>query len=162
VVLAETEGKLVLEAPAGPFTLTARADRIDVRATGLVITDYKGSQSLEHFKTGAKSGRAPQLPLEAAMAAAGCFAEVPARPVTALRYISTAGGEPPGHEVELDGDPAAMAQQAQEGLERLIAEFDRESTPYRALRRAKFKYDYDAYAHLARVAEWQAEDEEED
>jgi ATP-dependent helicase/nuclease subunit B len=79
-----------------------------------------------------------------------------------LRYISTAGGEPPGHEVVLDGDTAAMAREAREGLARLIAEFDEAATPYRALRRARFKYDYDAYAHLARVAEWSAEDEEED
>jgi ATP-dependent helicase/nuclease subunit B len=79
-----------------------------------------------------------------------------------LRYISTAGGEPPGHEVVLDGDPAAMARKAYDGLQRLIAEFDQPATPYRALRRAKFKYDYDPYTHLARVAEWSDEDEEED
>jgi ATP-dependent helicase/nuclease subunit B len=55
-----------------------------------------------------------------------------------------------------------MAQGAHDGLARLIAEFDLESTPYRALRRARFLYDYDVYAHLARVAEWADEDEEED
>jgi ATP-dependent helicase/nuclease subunit B len=55
-----------------------------------------------------------------------------------------------------------LAQEAQDGLARLIAEFDRQATPYRALRRARFKYDYDDYAHLARVPEWTAEDEEED
>jgi ATP-dependent helicase/nuclease subunit B len=161
-VVAETVGELVLAAPAGPFTLSARADRIDVGGLGLVITDYKSSQNLDHLKSGAKAGRAPQLPLEAAIAAAGGFAGVPAAPVAMLRYISTAGGEPPGHEAVLDGDAAAMAREAQDGLVRLIAEFDEPTTPYRALRRARFKYDYDAYAHLARVAEWSAEDEEED
>ena len=49
-----------------------------------------------------------------------------------------------------------------DGLTRLIAEFDREATPYRALRRARFNYDYDAYAHLARVAEWSVDTGEED
>jgi ATP-dependent helicase/nuclease subunit B len=161
-VVAETEGKLVLAGPAGPFTLTARADRIDLAEHGLIVTDYKSGQSLEGLRSRASSGQAPQLPLEAAIAAAGGFADVPTRPVTGLRYISTAGGEPPGQEFALKGDVMAMARQAREGLERLIAEFDRESTPYRALRRARFKYDYDAYAHLARVAEWLAEDEEED
>ena len=48
------------------------------------------------------------------------------------------------------------------GLARLIAEFDRETTPYRAVRRARFKYDYDDYAHLARVAEWLVDNGEED
>jgi ATP-dependent helicase/nuclease subunit B len=161
-VVAETKGQLVLEGPAGPFTLTVRADRIDVGERGLIVTDYKGSQSLVDLKSRANAGRAPQLPLEAAIAAAGGFTGVPVAPVTALRYVSTAGGEPPGHEVILDGDPMGLAQKAQEGLARLIAEFDQQTTPYRALRRARFKYSHDAYAHLARVAEWSAEDEEED
>jgi ATP-dependent helicase/nuclease subunit B len=161
-VVAEADGKLVLDAPAGPFTLTVRADRIDVGENGLIVTDYKSGQSLESLKSRAVAGRAPQLPLEAAIAAAGGFDGVPAAPVTLLRYISTAGGEPPGKEFPLDVDPMVMAQQAHAGLARLIAEFDRESTPYRALRRARFEYKYDAYAHLARVAEWSDEDEEED
>ena len=38
----------------------------------------------------------------------------------------------------------------------LVAEFDDEATPYAPARRARFNYDYDDYAHLARVAEWSA------
>ena len=45
--LAEVEGAMVLEGPAGPFTLKARADRIDVGDGGLVITDYKTGANLE-------------------------------------------------------------------------------------------------------------------
>ena len=56
---------------------------------------------------------------------------------------------------------AALARAARDGLARLIAEFDQETTPYRALRRARFTYHYDDYAHLARVAEWSAESDEE-
>jgi len=41
--LAEVEGAIVLPGLAGPFTLTARADRIDTSDKGLVITDYKTS-----------------------------------------------------------------------------------------------------------------------
>lgn len=161
-VVAETAGRLVLEAPAGPFTLTARADRIDVGEGGLVITDYKGSQSLDDLKSRAKAGRAPQLPLEAAIAAAGGFAGVPVGHVAGLRYISTSGGEPPGHEAALEGEASIMAERARAGLAGLIADFDIEATPYRALRRSRFTYKYDAYAHLARVAEWSDDDEEED
>ena len=83
--------------------------------------------------------------------------------LTLLRYISTSGGEPPGQDVPLKvDDVTALARSAQEGLARLIAEFDRETTPYRAVRRARFKYDYDDYAHLARVAEWLVDNGEED
>jgi ATP-dependent helicase/nuclease subunit B len=39
-------------------------------------------------------------------------------------------------------------------LKRHVARFDDERTPYRPLRRARFGYDFDEYAHLARVAEW--------
>jgi len=163
--VAEAQGELVLEAPAGPFVLTARADRIDVSASGLIITDYKSSQTLDNLRRQAEQGSAPQLPLEAAIAAAGGFSQVPAAAVAGLRHISTSGGEPPGQEIAIDGDPMARARTAQDGLARLIAQFDRESTPYRALRRARFqhKYKYDVYAHLARFAEWSdADDEEED
>jgi ATP-dependent helicase/nuclease subunit B len=160
--VAEANGKLVLDAPAGPFTLTARADRIDLGQAGLVITDYKSGQNLDGLAKRAVEGEAPQLPLEAAIAAAGGFAEVPARAVALLRYISTSGGEPPGQEVVLDADAGALAEAAREGVTRLIAEFDRESTPYRAVRRARFRYDYDAYAHLARVAEWSIDAGEEE
>ena len=162
--VAEAKGELVLRAPAGPFTLTARADRIDVTASGLVITDYKSSQTLDTLKRQAAQGSAPQLPLEAAIAAAGGFAGVPAARVSSLRYISTSGGEPPGQEIAVEGEPAALALAAQDGLARLIAQFDQETTPYRALRRARFqhKYKFDAYAHLARFAEWSDDDGEEE
>jgi ATP-dependent helicase/nuclease subunit B len=161
--VAEASGKLVLAGPAGPFTLTARADRIDLGASGLVITDYKTSQNLDNLASRALDGQAPQLPLEAAIAAAGGFAGVPAGRVAKLGYISTAGGEPPGQEFPLKTDDvAALAREAHDGLARLIAAFDQQATPYRAVRRARFRYDYDAYAHLARVAEWSLDSGEEE
>ena len=161
--VSEVEGRMVLAGPAGPFTLKARADRIDVGKGGLAISDYKSSQSLGDLRTKATRGEAPQLPLEAAIAAASGFANVPPGRVTVLRYISTSGGEPPGQDVPLGVDDVAdLARGAQDGLSRLIAEFDRETTPYRAVRRARFKYKYDEYAHLARVAEWLVDEGEED
>ncbi len=160
--IAEVEGAIVLEGPAGPFTLKARADRIDVGDAGLVITDYKTGGNIKDLAGRAVAGEAPQLPLEAAIAAAGGFTGLPASKVAALRYISGSGGEPPGQQCALkNGDAAQLARQAYDGLARLIAAFDSEDTPYRALRRARFKYRYDDYAHLARVAEWSAEFDEE-
>ena len=158
----EASGKIVLAGPAGPFTLTARADRIDLAPGGLVISDYKTGQNLDGLASRAVDGGVPQLPLEAAIAAVGGFANVPAGRVALLRYVSTSGGEPPGQEIVLKADATTLAREAQQGLSRLIGEFDRETTPYRALRRARFKYDYDDYAHLARVAEWSIDTGEED
>ena len=159
--LAEVEGAIVLPGPAGPFTLKARADRIDIGDGSLVITDYK-TGNIKDLAGRAEQGRAPQLPLEAAIAVAGGFTGLAAHAVTGLRYISASGGEPPGQETPLDaGDVARLAREARDGLIRLIAKFDDEATPYRALRRARFNYRYDDYAHLARVAEWSAETIEE-
>jgi ATP-dependent helicase/nuclease subunit B len=158
-IVAETTGSLVLEAPFAPFRLTARADRIDARADGLIITDYKTGQFPPDGKV--LDLVAPQLPLEAAIALApeaeGGFAEVPKLPVSVLRYIRASGAEPAGEERDVKcEDAGALAARALAGLKRQVARFDDAATPYTALRRARFSYDYDEYAHLARVAEWSA------
>lgn len=153
--LVEVSGSLVLAAPAGPFELRARADRIDMAPEGLVISDYKTGRIPSTREV--ESGLAPQLPLEAAIAQAGMFPGVTARPVTALRYIRATGGEPAGEEMLVTPKGATVAEIAATALENLaglIAEFDDEATPYRALRRRSFDYTYDDYAHLARLGEW--------
>jgi ATP-dependent helicase/nuclease subunit B len=160
-VAAEVDGQLALAGPGGPFTLTARADRIDAGEAGMVITDYKTGTPPTDNKI--KQGLAPQLPLEAAIARGEAgFAGIAERRVTALRYIKASGGEPAGEERTVDvTDIAGLADTALARLGLLIAQFDNEATPYRALRRAGFTYDYDDYAHLARVAEWAVAEEEE-
>ncbi len=160
-VVAEVGGQLIVPAPAGPFTLTARADRIDESEASLIITDYKTGQPPTDSRI--ERGHAPQLPLEAAIAhgEAG-FAHVARHKVAALRYIRAAGGEPPGQENIVGvADVAGLAATALERLARLIATFDHKDTPYRAMRRPAFTYDYDDFAHLARVAEWSGSPEEE-
>ena len=61
------------------------------------------------------------------------------------------------------GDVAGVARDARLGLERMIERYDDPETPYRALRRASFAnaYEYDDFAHLARVGEWSAGDDGE-
>lgn len=154
-IVSETGGKLVIDAPAGPFTLSARADRIDVAGDHLIITDYKTGTPPNDRKVNA--GVSPQLLLEAAIALAHGFDHVPDLPVATLRYIRASGAEPPGeqHDVKIPS-VAALATQTLDGLKRHIANFDNPETPYRPLRRPRFTYDYDPYTHLARVAEWSA------
>lgn len=154
-VKAEVSGAMVFAAPAGPFTLTARADRIDISDVALVISDYKTGSPPPDAKV--LGGIAPQLPLEAAIALDRDlgFERIAKRPVATLRYIRASGGEPPGDERDVRSpDVAALAAETLDGLQRLVARFDDVRTPYRPLRRARFGYDYDDYAHLARVAEW--------
>ncbi len=153
--LVEIDGHMTIPALGGPFELRARADRIDIEPGGLVISDYKTGRIPPAAEV--LGGEAPQLPLEAAMAAAGMFAGLPDRPVTTLRYIRATGGEPAGEEVLVrpkDRSVADIGTHALAELGALIAEFDDEATPYRALRRRRFDYTYDDYAHLARFGEW--------
>ena len=160
-VVSEVSGSLVIDAPGGPFTLSARADRIDITANGILITDYKTGSvpGDKHIASGMK----PQLPLEAAVALGEAgFANVPHAPVIGLRYVRATGAEPPGEDRRVAlGDVAALAAEALAKLTQLIARFDDPATPYKALRRARFGYDYDDYAHLARVAEWSVPGEDE-
>ncbi|MBN9282389.1 MAG: PD-(D/E)XK nuclease family protein, partial [Hyphomicrobium denitrificans] len=151
----------VLAPTPEPFTLTARADRIDDTGSAVIITDYKtGAIPKQEW---VENGRSPQLPLEAAIALGETgFPNLAGRTVEALRYIRASGGEPAGEERAIkSNDIGTLAAQARQGLERLIAEFDDPATPYRALRRPSYSYDYDAYAQLARVAEWSAHVDEE-
>lgn len=157
-VAGEIGGEVVIEAPGGAFHLTARADRIDVRADGLALYDYKTGQIAT--SKAVIAGHAPQLPLEAVIALDGGFAPLQQRSVQTLNYVRVTGGEPPGEWSELDiPDIGKVARAARSGLERLIARFDEETTPYKAVRRPAFeqRYRFDDYAHLARVAEWSAE-----
>jgi len=153
-VLTEVRGSLQIALPAGAFQLTARADRLDLSAAGLTIFDYKTGTPPNDTRV--LSGEAPQLPLEAAIAAAGGFENIPAGGILALKYIRASGGEPPGEERAIKvADVGLLAAEVLAKLSRLIREFDDVATPYKATRRARFSYDYDEYAHLARVAEWQ-------
>ena len=162
-VVAETTGALVIAGPAGPFTLRARADRIDIKPQGLVIIDYKTGPPPSADRV--ISGASPQLPLEAAIALASGFEKIPSTAIANLAYIRVTGGEPAGEARTLTiPDIAEVAASARRGLEQLIADYDDPETPYRAVRRATFanNYRFDDYAHLARVDEWTAESDGED
>jgi ATP-dependent helicase/nuclease subunit B len=161
LALAEISGSMIVGPLDNPFTLTARADRLDIIGGAITITDYKTGTPPNKNKV--RSQKAPQLPLEAAIALAGGFGTVQKMPVAALRYIRASGGEPAGEEsIVASADSAELAAASLAGLEALVAKFDLEATPYAVTRRATFSYDYDEFAHLARVAEWStaASDEE--
>ncbi|MGI9408136.1 MAG: PD-(D/E)XK nuclease family protein, partial [Hyphomicrobiaceae bacterium] len=155
-IITEVGGERELEGPAGPFILTARADRIDIgKDDRVLIYDYKSGTAPSEANV--IRGVSPQLPLEAAIVHAGGFENIPNSNVEALSYISASGGEPPGEERRIKKTaPDDLADTAIRELAKLIADYDRPETDYRAIRRAAFAnaYRYDDYAHLARVQEW--------
>jgi ATP-dependent helicase/nuclease subunit B len=159
-VYSEIGGAVDLGLPDTPFTLSARADRIDLRNDGtLSIYDYKTGQ----VPTASQVANllAPQLPLEAAIANAGGFEVLKEAGTAGLRYIRVTGRGQGGEQLEVSGaDPGVLAADALEKLRELVSEYARDTTPYAAMRRPGFssssQYRYDEYAHLARIAEWSA------
>ncbi|MPZ09432.1 MAG: double-strand break repair protein AddB [Kiloniellaceae bacterium] len=150
----EIKGALDLDLPGGRFRLTAKADRIDRRTDGsLEIIDYK--TGAPPARSAVDRGFAPQLPLEAAIAAAGGFAGLPPGPVGALSYWRLSGGTPPGEtQAAGQGDPVQLAEEALAGLLRLVAAFDDPTTPYACQPRPERAPRFGDYDHLSRIAEW--------
>jgi len=154
-VATEAKGEMTVDGPAGPFVLVAKADRIDRFGDGpLAIVDYKTGTTPSAKEI--RAGVSPQLPLEAAMARVGAFPGVPAGEVGELAYWVLSGAATPGQAKAVSDDVGELADAALAGLKALVAEFDREETPYRAVPRPGFAPRYSDYVHLARVQEWAA------
>jgi len=154
-ILAEIKGKLQFAGPAGAFTLTATADRIEHGKDGrLTIIDYKTGAVPNARDIG--FGFAPQLPLEAAIAAAGGFTGIDGAAVAGLEFWRLSGGNPVAEIKEVKADPTESAEAALAGLQRLVAVFDSPDTAYQSVPDPEFAPRFSDYAHLARVKEWSA------
>jgi len=164
LVKPEVDGTWSVPCAGLPFLLRGRADRIERRADGtLTILD---------FKTGAvpttgqvEQGLAPQLPLEAAMAAAGVFGPELAGPAAALTYWHLSGGFEPGKETKLFKHDPARTLEETEATERaliaLIAAFDDPDRAYLSRPHPGAAPRFSDYTQLARVAEWAALEDDE-
>jgi ATP-dependent helicase/nuclease subunit B len=106
-------------------------------------------------------GMAPQLPLEAAIAARGGFEGVPPAAVGELAYWRITGAREPGKvcDIATDDDAARLAAEALDGLTQLIAAFDDPATPYEPVPWPERVPRFSDYRHLARIAEWSDMDE---
>lgn len=140
---AELRGRLQMSAP--DFTLTGTADRIDIASGALFLYDYKsgalpGKMALSEYDK--------QLPLLAAMARGGAFAELGVREVAGVAYIGVGsdGGEKP---VELP-EPEAFLEQ----FRTLLRRYTDESLGYTARRALHDPDAFGEYDHLARFGEW--------
>ncbi len=155
--LSECEGSWTLPARGGPFTITAKADRIDRLADGgFLLVDYK-TGSIPQAKQ-VQTGFALQLPLEGAILRGGGFKGVNGSP-TALEYWRLSGGEPAGERCRIDpGDPGALIDRVVARIEALIDRFDDPATPYLAVPAPRWAPRYSDYRHLERLAESEAEE----
>ena len=162
---AEISG--TLEIIPGVFTLTGRADRIDMMRDGtLAIYDFK--TSTPQTDRSVFAGLTPQMTLEAAMARAGGFPAVPAgASVSGLAWLAIGkiGREDPYvTAVKKDETADDLADGALAELRRLVAAFADPEHGYASrlrprMENARYEGDYD---HLARVREWALTESPED
>jgi ATP-dependent helicase/nuclease subunit B len=159
--LAEVSGKIKLSIEGEPFTLAARADRIDLFADGsAAVVDYKTGAAPSNKEMCV--GLAPQLPLEAAIARAGGFQNVPkGTSVSEIAVMRLSGGNPAGKAQPFV--PGKLFKSCDEladfnlaHLKNLLAAFAHEEQPYHPIPRPKWRLRYGKYDHLARIAEWSA------
>ncbi|NHN88440.1 double-strand break repair protein AddB [Acetobacter conturbans] len=163
-ILTEAKGRATItDAPGGPFTLTGRADRIDLFEDGaMTLLDYK-TGTVPSVKD-VIAGWSPQLPLEAAMLALGAFPDATphisadTKPETRdLIYWRLTGGAEPGSETVVKSKEISigeLAVQAWENLRLRVAEYDSKAQPYLSHPHPGKPPRFADYAQLARVAEW--------
>ncbi len=160
-LLIEQSGASTFPAPYAPFTVTAKADRIELDAHGAAIIDFK-TGSTPSAKQVAR-GFSPQLTLTAAILHDGGFAPgAPATTATELIYVRLTGRTSPGQAIDVSKptksqplDAAGLAEQEMENLVSWVARFDDEATPYAAWLAPQFMGTFGGnYDHLARVWEW--------
>ncbi len=152
----ETEGAHAFEVHGRPFTVTAKADRIEVSGGLAHVLDFKTGQAPTPAQV--ETGFSPQLTLTAAILMRGGFADLGALSPGELLYVRAIGRRTAGEVKSAVKKGAAaldLAEQAMEGLRRRIARFDYPETPYLPWSAPQFLAqrggDFD---HLSRLYEW--------
>jgi ATP-dependent helicase/nuclease subunit B len=158
-IATEAAGSIELLRPGGAFRLSGRADRIERYPDGtLSILDYKTGSPPTQREVDA--GLAPQLLLEAAMAAAHGFGPDLAGETGELLYWHLSGGLDAGRAVPLfrknPADIHNAVQDAKDRLSDLIDAFDQPARAYLSRPHPGLAPRFSDYEQLARVAEWSA------
>ena len=144
----EVRGEYSWTAPAGKFTVTAKADRVDQTLDGKInIIDYKTGKARTPKEV--RAGYAPQLPVEGLIATRGGFGSLPAAAVDQLIYWQL------GRQATvIDGEMEQLLADTEQHLKELVNVFDFPSTAYICHPNPKRIPEYSDYEHLARTKEW--------
>jgi ATP-dependent helicase/nuclease subunit B len=139
------------------FTLSARADRIDMlNDGGAYIVDYKSGEppSLKQLPT-----FSPQLPLTGLIAEHGGFEEVGSVSVAGFEFLRVVGGKKGGDKsVGLaGGDASALIGETRDGVFSILRHFADPSTSFPSQPRPQYANRFGDFDHLARRRERQAQ-----
>ncbi|MDY6407596.1 MAG: PD-(D/E)XK nuclease family protein [Pseudomonadota bacterium] len=153
--LTEASGEVTFDVEGIPFTLTGKADRIDLFKNGSVrILDYK-TGTVPSVKE-VVSGYAPQLPLEALILIKNGFKDLKSAPICDLVYWKLASKADDCKIISLTEKKKAtdLIDESFQGLFNLIRIFNQQNTPYEACPVAGKEPTFNDYEHLSRSAEW--------
>ena len=158
-VLVERQGEITFEAAGGPFTLAAKADRIELWPhDAIAICDYK--TGLPPSDEQVLNGFSPQLTLEAAIALAGGFPGITAHSIAEIMYVKLDGSDDGGVAKAVRFKDQTVDEAVHAALARFKAfvnSFDDPEMAYLSKPHVMFLNKPSDYDHLARVKEWSAE-----
>lgn len=154
-IYSEIDGRSEFSIAGQPFTLTCRADRIDLLKDGNArIIDYKTGKVPSGPQVA--TGLAPQLTLQAAMLEDGAFPLLGKRQTREIAYVKLSGGDPIGEVVSPKLEQAVMdcARKHMSGLVSLLTAYQDQQLAY--LPRVMVEKEDEArqYDHLSRYREW--------
>lgn len=162
---AERDGTMEMNINARAFTLAGRADRIERRADGWAIIDYKTGAAPAKNKV--LQGEQPQLTLLGAMLLAGGFdaslgIAAPPDALAALAYWGVGGSGGALGTTAFTENLDTLCTTARADLETLLRRYLQDGMPYECWPDPAYRLpdDYE-YAHLGRIAEWSSEFDDE-
>lgn len=151
-VYSEVKGSISFMTSAGAFTLTAKADRIEVTENNTVcIIDFKTGTIPSNQDV--ISGFSPQLSLEALIASKGGF-DITIANVEELAYIQFSVGSKLGATTNIKAPITELVKETEEALLKLIELYADENTPYLICPNPKKAPAYNEFEHLERLSEW--------
>ncbi len=151
-IYSEVWGHLYFpDTPMGNFEIYARADRIDRTQTQKYnIIDYKTGRARTAKEV--YGGYAPQLPIEALIAASGGFEGLNSAPIEQIMYWRL-GDKPIIFKDEIN----QLLERTQAQILKIINLFSFKETGYLSRPNPKHLPEYSDYEHLSRVKEWSVE-----
>ncbi len=155
--LIEKKGKITLPLPAGEFTLTVRADRIDLGTNqNAAIIDYKSGRV---DTVGVAKTFNPQLQLTALILLENGFPSLTIKTIDALALYKVWNRKGDGKDDLVFPDDKIMdlVEEAKSRTLALLAHYDDPDTAYYSQPRPQFENHFGAYDHLARRDEWKTE-----
>ena len=156
----EVKGLTKIQTGGCEFTLTARADRIDISLDDpdrAALIDYKTSSSFVKKKLAA--GELPQLPLEGIILRDGGFDDMPALSPDYVGYWVVNSSQDAGTCIEVKGDLDPLCDTVETQLQRLVQAYNCDGAAYTSLPNPKNRLRYNDYEHLARISEWSNNDD---